>query len=437
MRRLPLLALLVASVLWPLATPVRAQASNQVEVVKVEGIIDRTVEGFLLSRLEDVPDGGALLLQIDSPGTLGVDAVALARRFAEAPVPVVAWAGPPGALVQGGAVLLFEAAAIAATSGGSGIGPARPIDLGRRPDAETGDAVGRAAAAAAGFAEARDRDGEAARRLVEDAATILAPQAALDAGVADLAAASAPTLLAEIDGQLVETALGPVELVTQGDPGSFTLRFSDLGPVARVLHAVASPTASYVLLVLALWAVAFEVTQPGFGLAGVAAVVLGGLAIYSLTVAPAGALGLALLLSGVAALTLDVRLRRLGLLTLLGVGAFAAGSLLVFRRVAASVDPSVWLIGFAVVGTALYFGFALTVATKAREEAITARQTGLVGLVGEAASDLDPEGHVLVKGAMWQARAVAAPIAGGARVRVRGVDGLVLQVTEESRPDQG
>ena len=41
-----------------------------------------------------------------------------------------------------------------------------------------------------------------------------------------------------------------------------------MGPVKRVEHAVASPSIIYVLLVLGLACLAFELTQPGFGFAG-------------------------------------------------------------------------------------------------------------------------------------------------------------------------
>src|SRR5918995_247378 len=78
-----------------------------------------------------------------------------------------------------------------------------------------------------------------------------------------------------------------------------TVRFTDLGPLDRALHAAASPTWIYVLLVLGLAALAFEATQPGFGFAGFGGLRMLALAVYGLTVVPFSPLGLGLLLGGI------------------------------------------------------------------------------------------------------------------------------------------
>jgi membrane-bound serine protease (ClpP class) len=259
-------------------------------------------------------------------------------------------------------------------------------------------------------------------------------QAALDGGIAQVAAASLPDLLERIDGTTVATASGPVTLRTriareQGET-PVEVRFTSPGPIARVLHAMASPAAIYLLLVLGLGALAFELTQPGFGFAGFSAIGMLALAVYGLTVVPFSWLGLVLLVGGVGLLTADVLLRRLGLLTALGLLAFTAGSALAFRGVSELIRVSPWLIGSAAVASFLYYGFALTVAVRSRER-ITSTQKGLVGLVGETRGMLDPEGPVYVKGTLWRGRTVGAPIPPGTRIRVRGLDGLVLRVSPE------
>ena len=75
-------------------------------------------------------------------------------------------------------------------------------------------------------------------------------------------------------------------------------------------------------------------------------------------------------------------------------------------------------------------GFGMTVALRARERVRTA-QVGLVGLIGEVRSDLDPEGGVYVKGSLWRARSMDGPIPKGARVRIKDIDGLILRVEPE------
>ncbi|MGZ4126356.1 MAG: NfeD family protein, partial [Actinomycetota bacterium] len=198
-------------------------------------------------------------------------------------------------------------------------------------------------------------------------------------------------------------------------------------------HAMASPSAIYLLLVFGFAALAFEITQPGFGFAGFSGIAMLGLAGYGLTVVPFSWPGLALLVLGVGLLTLDVLRRSLGPFTALGLVAFVAGSLVTFRGVSAEIDISPWLAGSLAVASLLYYGFALTVALQSRDR-ITSTQRGLVGLAGETRGELKPEGPVFGKGTLWRGRTVDGPIPPGTRVRVRGVDGLILRVESEADP---
>ncbi|MDP8955453.1 MAG: hypothetical protein M3N24_00615, partial [Actinomycetota bacterium] len=238
-------------------------------------------------------------------------------------------------------------------------------------------------------------------------------------------------LLVELDGRSVLTSRGPVVLTTLNRGGrEVEVRFHDMGPIRRILHAVSTPTAVYVLLVFGLWGIAFEVTQPGIGVAGISAVLALALAVYALTIVPVNWIGLGLILAGTGLQWLDVVIRRVALLTVAGTVLFAAGSVVAWSGVPDAIDLAPWLIVLATLGGALFFGFALTVALRARER-VRSSQVGLVGLVGEARADLDPEGAVFVKGTMWRAKSMDGPIPKGARIRVRGIDGLILRVEEE------
>jgi membrane-bound serine protease (ClpP class) len=215
--------------------------------------------------------------------------------------------------------------------------------------------------------------------------------------------------------------------------GTVDIRFENMGPVDRILHGVASPSMVYFLLVLALASLAFELTQPGFGFAGFAGLGMLALGVYGVTVVPVDWLGFALLAGGIGLMVVDVRIRRLGAATAIGLVAFAAGSLVAWRGYAAPMRLSPWLIGGAVVASALYYGFALTVAIQSRDRIVNT-QRGLIGLVGEARGTLAPDGPVYVKGAMWRGRSMGDEIAPGTPIRVRSVDGLVLRVEPEPEP---
>jgi membrane-bound serine protease (ClpP class) len=157
------------------------------------------------------------------------------------------------------------------------------------------------------------------------------------------------------------------------------------------------------------------------------------LAAYGIWVVPPFWPGMALLLLGVGMMAADVRIRRLGVLTGVGLVGFGVGSFLAWHQVAPAIRISPWLIGGAIVASFLYYGFGLTVALQSRDRIVKTQQ-GLIGLVGQARGRLAPEGPVFVKGAMWRGRATGdAVIDPGTPVRVRGVDGLVLRV--EAEPD--
>lgn len=399
-------------------------------VVKVKGLVDRALASYVRGTVEDADREGALVvLQLDSRGAYGEEALRLGEAIRRARVPVVAWVGPRGARAEGGALFVAYSSSLAAMAPGAGIGPARPFELSRRAGAEepaeVADLSRRLAALAPGAGATPQGVGE----LVGGA--VMAAGRALRSGAVALVAADIPDLLQGLHGRTVRTGAGPVALDTTDRPGHpVTIRFHDIGLWPRILHAVSTPTAVYVLLVLSLWSLALEAAQPGFGMAGIGGILGLALAGYGLSVVPVRWWGLALLLGGMGLQALDVVVRRLGILTVAGTVLFAAGSVLAWWGVAPAIDLSPWLIGAATLAGALFFGFGMTVALRARER-VRRAQVGLVGLVGEARADLDPEGAVSVKGTLWRARSMDGPIPKGTRVRVRGIDGLILRVERE------
>jgi membrane-bound serine protease (ClpP class) len=406
----------------PASTSPRPPAAL-VDVVKVEGAIDRTMNDYLQGTIAEAEAArSTLVLQIDTAGTVDVDPIALADRVARASVPVIVWVGPPPAQAAGAGLLLVYASSLAAVAPGAATGPLLPVDLGH-PDEFTLDDVRPYVA--------RWQTMHGRSPSVEFPTRALTGAEAEKAGIIQTDAFTVPQLLQKIDGRTVQTADGRVTLDTAGSSGDQVLvRFHDLGPGKRVLHAVASPTWIYVLLVFGLAAIAFELTQPGFGFAGFSGVGMLALGIYGLTAVPVFWPGLGLLLAGIALMVADVLVRRLGWMTYLGLVTFVAGSVLAFRGVAPAIGISWWLIGGTVVASLLYYGFALTVAIQSRER-ITSTQRGLVGLPGETRGELAPEGPVYVKGTLWKGRSSNGPIPPGTRIRVRGVDGLILRVEPE------
>jgi membrane-bound serine protease (ClpP class) len=413
-----------------------AQASSgsaaqgvSIDIVKVQGIIDPAEAAYVRSTIQDAEVVGAtVVLQIDSLGQYGDLGAQLGRFIRAASVPVIAWVGSTGARAEGGALYLVYGSSLATMAPGAGIGPGPPFDLGTRASAESRVARARNVDALTALAPGAGATEAGARAAI---GTALAAQPALDAGAVVAVDRDIPSLLRDLDGRTVRAGGGTVALTTLAMPGHpVSVRFHEIGVLRRTLHAVGTPVAAFVLLVLGMWAVAFELTQPGLGIAGIAGVPFLALAGYGLWVVSVHWVGLAVLIVGVGLWGLDVIVRRLSWLTAAGTAMFVGGSLLAWWGVAPAIRVPVWLIGLLTVGGVLLFGFGFTVALQARER-IRSQQVGLVGLTGEARSDIDPEGGVVVKGAVWRARSANGKIPKGTKVRVRGIDGLVLRVEPE------
>jgi membrane-bound serine protease (ClpP class) len=428
-RTLALFAL-AALLLMPVPASRATSTTTVVDVVKVEGLVDPALDDFVRGAVQGAERTGAVVvLQIDSRGGYGQRGAALGRFLRQASVPVIAWVGPAGARAEGAAMFLVYGASVSAMAPGAGLGPARPFDVGTSTSREDPAELDRSATELSSLASGSGVTSQGVRRVLAGPALPAGP--ALAAGAVSVVAPSVCELLEKLDGTAVRTARGDAVLSTACPGGPVTVRFEGMGPVRRVLHAVSTPLAVYLLIVLGVWGIAFEVTQPGVGLAGVAGGVFLAFAGYGLAVIPVNWLGVALLGVGMGLQGLDVVVRRLGLLTLLGTAGFAAGSVLAWRGVAPAVDLPGWLIVVSTTAGVLFFGFGLTVALRAKERVRTA-QVGLVGLVGEVRSDLNPEGGVYVKGTIWRARSMNGPIPKGTRVRVKGIDGLILRVEPEA-----
>jgi membrane-bound serine protease (ClpP class) len=433
LRSLVRAGLVTGALVIPTAVPGLARAQQvplpAVDVIKVEGALDRPLLGYVNGRLDDAEARGAtVVLELDSAGGIGDEAIGLADRLVAMRVPVIVWIGPVPAKASGAGMLLLLASSLPAVAPGSQTGPLDPVDLLHPDERPPGlDAQIDAWLAARGRTVDRSHENDA-----------MNGDQAIRYGFAETYASSVVELLDQVDGTSVPTAAGPVVLQThvattdadaQAGRG-VTVTFGEPGPVKRVEHAVASPSMIYFLLVFGLSCLAFELTQPGFGFAGFAGLFLLGLALYGITVVPPTWYGLLVFLAGLGALSLDVRLRRFGPLTWGGTVVFAIGSFLLYGQVAHAIRISPWLIAGATLGVFLFFGFGMTVAVASRDR-IVQTQRGLIGLVGEARGKMAPDGPVFVKGALWRGRSLGETIPSGAKVRVRGVDGLVLKVEAE------
>jgi membrane-bound serine protease (ClpP class) len=207
----------------------------------------------------------------------------------------------------------------------------------------------------------------------------------------------------------------------------------DLGP--RMLHTVASPPVTYLLLAAGLALLLFELFTGGIGIAGGVGAVCVALSAYGLVVLPTNGVGLGLILLGMFGLAVDVQTGVPRVWTGIGVVSFVVGSLLLYD------DPVSlgWLplVG-GVIGVVLLMLAGLPATVRSRFSTPTIGRESMIGEVGEAVAALDPEGVVRVREALWPARTNrATPLAVGDAVRVVGIDGARLEVAPEGAEEPG
>ena len=430
-------------------------AEPKIDILQVSGALDHTIVDYLDSalRMADDENVEVVVLQLATPGALGVAPERLVQTVRQSPVPVAVWVGPPGARVTGAGVELALAADVLAMAPGAVLGGAVPADLGDDATPEGGAA---AAERLGALARERGRDAElaadfalqgAAVVATVDQAGALSADAALpaavdpaqvrvadqqglrDARIADLVAAGLPEVLQSLNDRSV-TRLDGTETTLRVDPVTATIRFNNQGLLGRVLHTVSTPTLAYLLLIGGLIALLFEWFQPGFGVAGISGLIVGGLGAFGLSVLPTQWWALALLIIGLMLLALDLAMASLGPVTAAGTVALAAGSWWLYRGPGA-LRLDGWLIALVVVSAIVFFVFLMTTVLRAQGVQTRASMAAALGKVGVVRSVLNPQGHVFVGGVLWRAQAPAdiGQVRSGTQVRVTGTaDELTLTV---------
>jgi membrane-bound serine protease (ClpP class) len=406
---------LMATGLGLLAVPAAAQEDEDapariVDVVEVSGYIDPVVADFLGDAIDKAEDDDveALVIQLNSPGDLlpADQMEALARRIADARVPIAVWVGPSGAEATRGAARIVSEADVAGMAPGTKYGD-EPQGLGA--EVPTALRVG-----------------------------TVNPQEAFERGLVQLnreEAATLGTFVAGLDGEEANGRTLDTATFTDQEEGppdaelTVQTRLSKLPLWDRIFHTAASPALAYLFLCAGLALLVFEFFTAGVGIAGVTGAVSLVLAAYGLTVLPTSPLGLALVVLGFFGLAVDIQTGAPRVWTVIGTVAFVAGSLLLYEdgiRVG-------WLALVAgVAGTILLMLAGLPATVRSRFSTPTIGRASLVGEMGTAVADLRPEGTVSIRDALWPARTNrATPVAAGDRIRVVSVEGTSLEVEPE------
>jgi membrane-bound serine protease (ClpP class) len=420
------LALTATALSLAIASPTRSDSTARpVLVIQVEGVIAPSSADYITSAIKqaDRELAEALVIELDTPGGLDLSMRSIIKEMLAAERPIVVYVSPSGARAASAGAFITLAAHVAAMAPGTNIGAAHPVNMGGQMDKEMNKKVTNDAAAyIRTIAEKRGRNVEWAEDAVRKSVSVTEKEA-LKLKIIDLVAENLNDLLASLDGRALTTARGKVVLRTKG----VEVKRIDMGLRDKVLKVIADPTIAYILLMLGLAGLYFELSTPGAILPGI----LGGicliLAFYGFQTLPINYAGLLLILLAIILFIAEVKVTSHGLLAAGGIAAMLLGSVMLIKSSAPFMRISLVAILMTTGATAAFFLFIVTMALRAQRQKTTTGVEGLIGQVGTARTPLRPEGRIFVGGELWSARCEegAEP---GEKVRVRAVSGLMLEV---------
>jgi membrane-bound serine protease (ClpP class) len=425
--------LLMLAVAWGAGGSL-ADDPGPVIVATIASSINPVTADFLSSVIERAEKEKAtlLVLELDTPGGLDTAMRQMVQEIIRTPVPVAVYVSPPGARAASAGVLVTLAADIAAMAPGTNIGAAHPVGMGGggMDNTMAKKVENDAAAYARSLAEKKGRNGEWAEMAVRESASLTETDAKKK-NVIDLVAPSLSALLTAVDGRVVEKAEKTITLRTKGA----SVTRIPMGLRHRVLSALADPNIAYILMMIGLYGIFFELSNPGAvfpGVVGGIALILG---FYSLQTLSASYAGFLLIALALILFILEIKIASHGALTIGGIISLVLGSLMLFRS---SVDPYLrisWGVILAMVGvSAAFFGTVVTLAVRSQLRKPETGPEGLIGETGEAMGDFTGKGKVFVVGELWDAEC-PLPLRKGDKVTVvqRKEMTLVVKPQETSR----
>lgn len=409
--------------------------SKDIHIVTVADAIGPAVAGFVEKTIYDANDNKAvcIIIALDTPGGLVESMRTMVKAIFRSDIPVIVFVSPSGARAASAGVMITMAADVAAMAPGTNIGAAHPVGAGGQEigkamsEKVTNDMV----AYIKTIAKKRGRNEDWAEKAVRKSASITETEA-VEQRVVDLVAKDMDDLITQLNGRNVVDK-GILEL----DSAARKIIKEDFR--TKILKTISDPNIAYILLLIGLAGLYFELSNPGAIFPGVVGGIALVLAFFSMQSLPVNYAGLLLIGLAMIFFIIEMKVTSYGLLSLAGVLSLLLGTLMMFE----GDNPVVRLKWNVIIPTILFVsGFFVLVAGMVFKAQVNRPKTGTGGLVGQEGvvrESLSPEGKVFIHGELWQAKADMT-IKIGTKVRVKGVRGLVLTVEpieSDLKPDHG
>jgi membrane-bound serine protease (ClpP class) len=405
-------------------------AAREVGLIKVDGAIGPATASYIdrATKISGERQFECLVIQLNTPGGLVSSTEEIIQSFYSSKVPIVVFVAPSAASATSAGTFITMAADIAAMAPNSRIGAAHPVSLGLTGGEGTNSvmqtkAENDVASLIRNIAEKRGRNAKWAESAVRESASITSEQA-LDLKVIDLIAKDVPDLLQRLDGKQV----GDRMLKTAG------ASVVDIPMILRerIFQMIWRPEVMFILMLVAIYGLIGELSNPGAILPGVVGAIALVLVLYMSSILPVNVAGLALIGLAMALFIIDVFAPTHGVLTGGGIVAFFLGAMMLFNRGDPALRLSLAYIIPGVVVTAAFFVFVVGKGLRAQRLPVRAGSETMIGRVVPVMSPIgSAPGKVFIEGEIWSAVS-AEPIDKDVPVEVIAVEGLLLRVRRKA-----
>ncbi|MEI6808790.1 MAG: nodulation protein NfeD [bacterium] len=428
MRRISVIRnkLFAAMVGFLLAGPVLVHA-EKVYLIKVDGAIGPATASYISRAIDIATEGSGqcLVIELDTPGGLVDTTKAIITKFLAAKIPIVVYVTPSGASAGSAGCFIVLAADVAAMAPTTNIGAAHPVQIGAGGDVEKMDDIMKQklenymSSYIEMIAEKRKRNVKWAISSVVESSCITA-EVALQTNVIDIIAVNLPDLLKQLDGRDVNgkklmTATASVEEIMASTR-------------EKILQMIWRPEVMYILMLIAMYGIIGELSNPGAILPGVAGAIAVLLVLYMSSVLPMNIAGLALIGLSMILFTVDIFAPTHGVLTFGGILAFFLGSVLMFDRMDPVYRISMVFLVPATLLTAAFFLFIVGSGLRAQYLPSRVGSESMIGQIVKTESLIDSRGGtVMFEGELWNA-VCDVSVGAGQNVAITETKGLLLKV---------
>lgn len=427
-------------------SPQFAPAENSVEakayLIEIDGAIGPVTQDLIVRTIEQATaeKSKLVILRMNTPGGLDHSTREIIKAILASPVPIVTYVSPSGSRAASAGTYIMYASHVAAMSPATNLGAATPVQIGGmgslpKPPTADEDAtaepkedfssmdkkiINDASAYIRGLAKLRGRNEEWAEKAVREAVSLTASEA-LEQNVIDLIATDLSDLQQQLNGRDIVINTGTITLDTN------ILQIEIITPDwrSRILGIITDPNIAYILMIVGIYGLILEFSNPGSLLPGTVGAISLLLALYAFQILPINYVGLALLVLGLAFIIAEVFASTGGILGLGGVIAFVLGSIILFDDEHLAV--SLPLIGGTAAVAAGFLFWVLSKLASIRKSKVVSGMEYMIDQIGEATEDFEKEGRIHIEGESWLARS-NSPLKAGEKVRVKAIDNLVLDV---------